>query len=61
MDLEDPHHVQVDVHLKYAGKREKGEKFKVETLNESQTVIYKSNHLLILHTNIFVDLFYTQL
>jgi len=55
MDLDDPHHVQVDVHLKYAGKSEKGAKYKVETLNESQTIIYNSNNLLILHTNIFVD------
>jgi len=39
MDLDDPHHVQVHVHLKYAGKSEKGEKYKVKTLNESQTVI----------------------
>jgi hypothetical protein len=50
MDLDDPHHVQVDVHLKYAGKSEKGEKYNFKTLNEPQTVINKSNHLLILQT-----------
>jgi len=31
MDLADPHYVRVDVHLKYAGKSEKGEKYKVKT------------------------------
>jgi len=30
MDLDDPHHKQVDVHLKYAGKSEKGAKYKVK-------------------------------
>jgi len=30
MDLDDPHHVRVDVHLKYAGKSEKGANYKVK-------------------------------
>jgi len=30
MDLDDPHHARVDVHLKYAGKSEKREKYKVK-------------------------------
>jgi len=33
MDLDDPHHVRVDNHLNYAGKSEKGEKYKVKTLD----------------------------
>jgi len=52
MDLDDPHYVQVDDHLKYAGKIEKGEKYKVKNLNESETVINNSNNLEILHTNV---------
>jgi hypothetical protein len=55
------HHVPVDVHLKYAGKIEKREKYKVKILDESETVIYKGNKLLILHRNIFVYLYYRQL
>jgi hypothetical protein len=31
MDLDDPHHVQVYVQLKYAGKSENGAKYKVKT------------------------------
>jgi hypothetical protein len=31
MDLDDPHHVKVDVHLKYAERSEKGAKYKVKT------------------------------
>jgi len=33
MDLDDPHHVGVVNHVKYAGKSEKGEKYKVKTLD----------------------------
>jgi hypothetical protein len=41
MDLDDPHHVRVDVHVKCAGKIEMREKCEVKTLDESETAIYK--------------------
>jgi len=57
MDLHDSHQIRVDDHLKYAGKSEKREKYRVKNWNESQTVIYNSNNLQILLTNVFIDLF----
>ena len=61
MDLDDPHHVRGDVHIKYAGKSERREKYKVKKLYDSQTVIYNSNNLQVLHANVFIELFYRQL
>jgi hypothetical protein len=37
MDLDDPHHIRLDVHLKYAGKSAKREKYKVKNWNESNS------------------------
>ena len=39
-DLDYAHNVGVDVHLKYAGKSEKREVYKVKTLNETEAIIY---------------------